>query len=547
MKSSAELKVTSHVGRDLLASSAAFKTEASAVWEYVVNSLQYVERGVAPRVQVDVRPGRRIVEIRDNGMGMSEDDLRHFFTMHGENLDRIKGRPGRGKFGTGKSAAFGIATSLRVATSRAGLHNEVILTRGMIEKSSGKDIAVDWLVRNEATNAPNGTTVTIEDVLVKLKTAPIIEYIERHLQAFRGLNPEVAVNSHLCAHREPEVETSHFFEPSPQQKAVLGDVELNVRVSRAPLAESDRGVAVTAGVGNLIAVETAGVENKEFGSYLFGEIDVPALEASDSPIAAYDTSRSLELNPQHPVVQVLIGFVGAKLEEVRKDLVRRSKDAQKDERVRRLAVEADKIAEILNEDFRNIVRRLQEIRAVASRPGSAGAQHGGGQETGEDSDSWTQGTSEPGRVIKTGRGGKGTGGKGRPAPEVPPRGEPDPEGSDTLDPVGGVDKRHRRPRGGFRVEYKNLGKSEDRSRYDSSALAILINLDHSVVAAALGDGRVEDPAFRRLSYEVAFSEYAMGLGYEVLKQDPSIPADDLLYEVRNSLNRVAASAAPLYR
>ena len=57
----------------------------------------------------------------------------------------------------------------------------------------------------------------------------------------------------------------------------------------------------------------------------------------------------------------------------------------------------------------------------------------------------------------------------------------------------------------------------------------------------------EESGFRRLSYEIAFSEYAMALGYELLKQDPNMPADDLLYEVRSSLNRVAASAAPLYR
>jgi len=83
--------------------------------------------------------------------------------------------------------------------------------------------------------------------------------------------------------------------------------------------------------------------------------------------------------------------------------------------------------------------------------------------------------------------------------------------------------------------------------YDSTALTILINLDHPVVKAALGNGEVEDPAFKRLSYEIAFSEYAMGLGYEIYDQDPNIPADDLLYEVRSSLNRVAASAAALYR
>ena len=42
--------------------------------------------------------------------------------------------------------------------------------------------------------------------------------------------------------------------------------------------------------------------------------------------------------------------------------------------------------------------------------------------------------------------------------------------------------------------------------------------------------------FVDLSYEIAFSEYVMALGCELLEQDPNVPADDLLYEVRSSLN-----------
>jgi hypothetical protein len=43
MTVSADLKVTSHVGRDILGAAAVFKNEETAVWEYVVNSLQYVD------------------------------------------------------------------------------------------------------------------------------------------------------------------------------------------------------------------------------------------------------------------------------------------------------------------------------------------------------------------------------------------------------------------------------------------------------------------------------------------------------------------------
>src|SRR5262249_41723115 len=98
-----DMKVKSHVGRDLLASAAAFKTEAAAVWEYVVNGLQYVDRGVTPRISVQVHQPEGAITVSDNGRGMTDKDLHHFFTMHGENMERLAGRPGRGKFGTGKA------------------------------------------------------------------------------------------------------------------------------------------------------------------------------------------------------------------------------------------------------------------------------------------------------------------------------------------------------------------------------------------------------------------------------------------------------------
>lgn len=109
---------------------------------------------------------------------------------------------------------------------------------------------------------------------------------------------------------------------------------LTVKVARAPLPQVEQGITVTAGAGNLVAIERAGVELKEFGNYLFGDIDVPALEHHSSPIQPYDPTRSLQLNPHHPVVAVLLGFIGSKLEEVRTALVRKLKEARKTEQAR---------------------------------------------------------------------------------------------------------------------------------------------------------------------------------------------------------------------
>ncbi|WP_431277861.1 ATP-binding protein [Leifsonia poae] len=112
------IEVVSHVGRDILQSAQSFRTPEAAVWEYVVNALQYVDPGVVPVVNVTIDQKAKAITIEDNGAGMTRDDLSHYFTMHGENKARRKGVPGRGKFGTGKSAAFGIGSSLTLTTVR---------------------------------------------------------------------------------------------------------------------------------------------------------------------------------------------------------------------------------------------------------------------------------------------------------------------------------------------------------------------------------------------------------------------------------------------
>ena len=552
MTAQAQLKVTSHVGRDLLASAASFKNEAAVVWEYVVNSLQYVDQGVSPRVQVTIAPGKKGIIISDNGCGMSVPELERFFQMHGENMERIAGRAGRGKFGTGKSAAFGIANALRVDTVRNGKRNVVSLTRDMIDASDGEEIPVEWSIKDERTDEPNGTTVSILDINIeRVRRASIIDYIERHLQAFRAKAPDVAIDDHVCTYREPPIADTLKFSPSEAQRLVLGNVTLVVKVAGAPLPPVEQGISVTAGVGNLVAIERAGIESKEFGNYLFGDIDVPALENHPSPIAPYDPTRSLELNPQHPVVVVLLGFIGSKLKEVRASLVRRSKEARRTEQARRLAAEADKIAQILNDDFQKISERLHQIRAASSRKGPAQSQVAA-QPTGNEPEDWVRGIETPGTLTKRARNENDP----DPNPPRPPRpdtpqvvshGQPDPSGDNAVDPVGGVDRKRRRSQGGFRVEYKHLGDNGERSVYDPTTLTILINLDHQLVAAALGEGSVEDTTFRRLSYEIAFSEYAMGLGYEVSQQDPNMAPDDLLYEVRSTLNRISTAAVALYR
>lgn len=162
------LKVRSHVGRDLLQSSQLFRHEHAVIWEYVANGLEYKDPETKPSVVVEVDPKAKTIRIRDNGRGMLMSDLQSYFQMHGENRDRKQGRPGRGLFGTGKSAAFGIATSLIITTVRNGLRSKVHLTKDeILTQTDGNEIPVRIIERESPTTQPNGTLVEIDNVLLK--------------------------------------------------------------------------------------------------------------------------------------------------------------------------------------------------------------------------------------------------------------------------------------------------------------------------------------------------------------------------------------------
>jgi Molecular chaperone, HSP90 family len=161
------LFVKTHVARDLLQIAELFADVPKATWEYIVNGLEYVDPGTQPRVEVVARTEpRRLITVFDRGRGMGWEGLKNYFVMHAENQDRAKGTPGRGRFGTGKSAAFGIATCLTVTTRKNGKQSKVRLTRHDIEKMSSRDvIPVKVIEREKQTDTPNGTVVEIDDIL----------------------------------------------------------------------------------------------------------------------------------------------------------------------------------------------------------------------------------------------------------------------------------------------------------------------------------------------------------------------------------------------
>ena len=147
-----QITVTSHVSRDFLQNAAYFNTMPKLVWEYVANSLDAAKDDEPIVVIVEITSN--YVTVSDNGVGMSRDELNNFFRMHGENVQRKRGKKVRGRFGTGKSAAFGLANSLRIDTTKDGLRNVVELSRKDIEQAEdGKSFPVRNVIVNKITGS----------------------------------------------------------------------------------------------------------------------------------------------------------------------------------------------------------------------------------------------------------------------------------------------------------------------------------------------------------------------------------------------------------
>jgi hypothetical protein len=539
------LAVTSHVGRDLLQSSAVFKHEHAVVWEYVSNGLQYVEG--SPIVTVAVDQARKAITIRDNGRGMTFQDLHRYFQMHGENLDRKLGRGGRGMFGTGKSAAFGIADRLTVTTVRGGKRSKVDLHRSAIgSPGAASGVPVEVHEKEVPTDAPNGTVIEISEIQLKrIDTAAITREIERHIAHWP--NATVYVDHHLCEYVEPASSAEERISTNGTAFAdALPGVELHLKIAKAPLDEPFQGIAVTSS-GALHEMTLAGCERRPFANYIFGTMDVPQLASDTSPIPPFDMTRSMQLNRNNELVQKVLAFVGANVERVLRQLEREDQERRRNETIRRLQREADAIAAMINQDFKNWSKQIKKVVAATTGgsdrtagPGSSGSEE---VLTGEGDILAILADEEQGIHIESSPNPVPSGPS--PEPRPGPAYQRDPDGAEGVESRP-ADQTIPRRSGGFNVDFREMGADEARAKYERDHRTIFINLDHPQITAARGSAGIEDPTFRRLAYEVAFSEYAVALASELAAKgwymDPSYPITD----IRETMNRLARSAASLY-
>jgi hypothetical protein len=313
----------------------------------------------------------------------------------------------------------------------------------------------------------------------------------------------------------------------------------------SPLDAELRGIQIWS-KGQLLDTTLAEAANRDMSDYIFGEIDVPALYEDDSPISPFDMSRSGALNPKNPLVRAAYAFIGSKAEVVRRMLVEQEKARKATEETRHLAAQADEIAQALNEDFDSYRKQLRKALAkpTGGYDNSESLASGG-----DDSDDLLGGGDDPADLTgQTGSPGA-QGGQRRGGDEprtLNPTVEPGTSDSPATAKHGGGAGNARRPRGGFSIDFKGVGQDELRAKYIAETRTILINLDHPQVAAAKGDGPVEGIEFRRLAFEIAFSEYSIALSFELAQRGHFMEPVEAVFEVRDAINRLARRSAALY-
>jgi len=530
--------VTSHVSRDFLQNAVYFNTLPKVIWEYVSNSLDNSKEDLPMGVRVEIS-NKKIV-LTDNGIGMSREDLKNFFTMHGINKMRKTGKKVRGRFGTGKSAAFGLANLLRIDTVRNGLRNVVELGRKDIESAKeGDPFPVRDEVVNEKTELAEGTTIVIQDLNIKIldQLQPTISYIERHIARYKRAT--VSINGHVCEYIEPASTFKKNIKPPLNIVKLIGDVELVLKISPMPLDRDARGIDILSN-GNWHETTLAGLENKEFSDFLFGEIDIPILEDRENwDIPPFDNTRNNTLNRQNPLVVSLLGWLATELDVERRRLVEEDRKRKASEETRKLQREADRIAKILNEDFEKLLEDYAQAKQLIAKRGSTklspdpssltallpgdGSEETGLQQGGQPHGSGKRGTNPPGPGEEPRAGPSLIDGNEKGSPREASR-------------VGAKGKK-----GIFSIEYLHETANTFRSRYDSDERKIIINLDHPQIASIYeaNDKNVEARNFREISYEVAIVEYALAIPYERINIDEFYEAADALLDTRETINRLS--------
>jgi len=539
------IQVTSHVARDFLQNSDYFNTPAKVIWEYVSNSIDSAKSDVPLKVFVYIKKYEII--IADNARGMDKNDLKRFFQMHGENIARKKGKKVRGKFSTGKSAAFGIAKKLIINTTKNKYNNTVQITIDKIKEArEGDPIPVDIIRDNEKTDEADGTIIIIRDYKKKesIDITKIIAFIEKRLSRER-IREKIYVNDYECKIKDQPFQKEYLFESPENIQPFIGKVQLVIRVSPFHLKDDERGIDILSH-GNLQETTLAEISGDQVNR-LFGHVDVPYLEEMEDEIPTFNNTRDSKLNRSNERVHKLLFWLGEEIKKVQRDLIKEEAEKKKDEQIKKLEKQAKELSKLLNEDFSEVMNELELSRQILGRKKNTTfsiANEDGqilpGQ--GEDISSFEEYGNEHGAGINS-LGDVSSGKEKRTGPDLK-----EGESKGCNQQLEDKSKHKRRNRGLFQVEFEKATVDQHRSRYESETRTIFVNLDHPQIKIAYNesDNNINAKIFKMHAFEAAIVEYAQAVQYERMQSGELLETIDILFNIKDSIDRLTRKFVSLF-
>jgi hypothetical protein len=311
---------------------------------------------------------------------------------------------------------------------------------------------------------------------------------------------------------------------------------LTIKVAPFSLDQDERGIDILS-EGIWHETTLGDIEGKELSERIFGEVDVPLLEQVNDDIAPFDNTRNNLLNRANPRVVILIAWISQELEKVRQTLAQEEKERRKSEQAKKLEQEAQRMADILNDDFKNLMIDLEVSRRITGKSKSRTDESDSSQGAilpgnGDQNSEWQQ----AGQPHGNGHRGKNPPGEG----DLPREGPTLLPGVSKGLPKESTDSGSKRRSGLFSIEFVNSTVDYPRSQYKRDEHKILINLDHPQVALALkeGGGSQDSRHFLAMVYEVAAVEYAQAIPFERIQQGEQVDAADALFAVGDTVDRV---------
>ena len=551
-----KLVITSDVGRDFTQNAEYFSSPGKAITEYVWNSIDYCKQGT--RVEVHIFRGRGrlkprkgseekyngiVIQERKNGGGMSREDLSRFFQMHGETRARQQGRRVRGRYGTGKSAAFGIAHRLIVDVVKDGKQNIVSVHRRDL-KPGFTEIPVKFHIMDKPSSEPDRTTIIIDKLIKRsVKMENVRRYLTKSINKFLTQH-DVYVEDRKLEYTVPRTEETRSFSCPDRYVPKLGDCQLRIMLAAEELDEEETGLSVFAGGYLLSTLPFEGVDST-WSRRLFGEVDCPLLESQDA-IPAINNTRS-GLNLDNDRVKALKSWMQECTVEVVDELEKKAKERIDKEKQEKLKETARELEELLNHDFEKLLHDLDTALPVGSSgplpaSGSVGTEAYPVMVSGDTGSMHAQVAEEGNTTTLTSdMMGKGP---AEHQPHVPSPSRAQTEGQGVTQETSS--KASPKPRGRFRIEHVSLGPEAHRAEFDRSAMEIRINIDFPEIAVFAQD--IEDFKFKFLEAEIAISEYAIAVvNYKVECHsiDVEDTASSAMIEYRRILNHIARSLVPL--